>query len=121
MKKFVCILFLVWLLPGTVLGADLFKGEIERAAQGIVNAWTAGDLAAMKRSYKDLVLYETYQLSVGKWSPEESYLSHIPTGETNLSKVAAAIFIMRVQRAEGIDLNPRSFFANRRFEVQVQP
>lgn len=121
MKKFLCVLAFVWFLPGTVLGADLFKGEIERAAQGVITAWKEGDLVAMKRSYSDLVRYETYQLSVGKWSPEESYLSHVPTEETNLNKIAASIFILHIQRNEAVDLNPRSFFANRSFEVQVRP
>jgi hypothetical protein len=121
MRKLIGILTFFWLVSGTAFGADLFKGEIEKAAQGVVKAWKAGDAASMKRSYKDLVLYETYQLSVGKWSPDESYLSHVPTGETNLNKVAASIFILHLQRSEGIDLNPRSFFANKRFEVQVRP
>lgn len=121
MKKFLCVLLLIGLVPVSATGADIFKGEIEKAAQGVVTAWRAGDTASMNRSYKDLVLYETYQLSVGKWSPQESYLSHIPTGENNLNKVAAAIFILHLYRSVGVDLNPRSFFANRRFEVQVQP
>lgn len=120
MKKLLCVVFLVIMSPVQATGADLFKGEIDKAARGVVKAWRNGDMDAMKRSYEDLVRYETYQLSVGKWSPEESYLSHIPAGETNLNSTATAIFLLYLKRVEGVDLGPRSFFENKKFQIEMQ-
>lgn len=121
MRRFLCVLAILFVLPAPVFGVDLFGGEIQKAAQGVVRSWKIGDLKSMKKFYKDLVLYETYQVSVGKWSPEESYLSHIPRKEEDLEKIAVSIFILYLQREQGVDLNPRGFFANRQYEIQVQP
>ena len=121
MRKLIFGLLALIILPYSGYCADIFGGEIQKAAHDLVAAWRTGDLQAMKRYYKDLILYETYQLSTGNWSVDKSYLSNVPENQNDLDKIAASIFVIYLNRESGIDLNPRNYFSNKEFQIEVSP
>ena len=121
MRKLIFVLPVLLMLSYSVHAADIFGGEVQKAAHGLVTAWRTGDIQAMRGFYKDLILYETYQLSTGNWSVEKSYLSNIPKDQSDLDKIAASIFVLYLNRESGIDLNPRNYFSNKEFQIEVSP
>jgi len=117
--KRILILFIVLFIGTAALADDitqLYKKNIEDAANQVVECWINEDKECFEHAYKKLVKYEAY-LFVIEPDWEGYYLISTPA-KLKKDAIGAYLFLLK-QRRRGINLlNLRKFFEGKTFKVR---